>query len=166
MPSGATAISFAIVSVLASTSACADSTGAPKRSSKRAGSHAATRSPMLARSAEERSDSRMLGPARLAAVDASMNRPWMGPTYLAPNRSASYAGMMAYTPPMAEMAATVTPMKPYRGATSPVVTTAPTHAGTARYSGTLPSVNRWNAARRPMRFVWRLEDGGRRLPEH
>mmetsp|Transcript_7568 Transcript_7568/g.11328 ORF Transcript_7568/g.11328 Transcript_7568/m.11328 type:complete len:137 (-) Transcript_7568:1125-1535(-) len=61
--------------------------------------------------------------------------------YFDPNKSASYAGKIEYTPPMKVIASTVLVTKPVRGTADSVETTEDIKEGTTRYNGMLPRQN-------------------------
>ncbi len=62
----------------------------------------------------------------------------MALTYLLPNKSASYAGNIAYTPPNAETARATEAQNTYKGKAEPVTMTFSTIDGSERYIGTDP----------------------------
>lgn len=84
---------------------------------------------MAAFSDMERRVSSSVGPDMAASEEKSIMRPCTAPTNFVPNRSDSYAGRIAYTPPIMEMARAVEAQKPYRGIEEPVVTTFSTSEG-------------------------------------
>ncbi len=61
--------------------------------------------------------------------EKSIMRPCTAPTNFVPNRSDSYAGRIAYTPPIIEIANAVLAQYVYRGTEEPVASTFSTKVG-------------------------------------
>mmetsp|Transcript_39127 Transcript_39127/g.80134 ORF Transcript_39127/g.80134 Transcript_39127/m.80134 type:complete len:235 (+) Transcript_39127:295-999(+) len=149
VPGGASTKSLLIDSALEASSSDADSMGAPKVCRNSSGETLVSRSAMAFFSASERRLISMYGPAIAAMEENSSMRPWMAPTNFVPYRSASYAGKMAYTPPIMLTARAVLAQKPYTGRAEPVLTTLSTRFGRNRYSGIEPRVKSMNVFLRP-----------------